>query len=236
MERTTVPLEQVLRKNAWHFQPFSEESRNAERTLESSPYPLVPLNEIVEKAVRGFPQVGSFDFDLSASGVPLLSVRNISSGDIVIDDNTKFITEEEHAKLKRSAVQRDDVLVGLFVHRSSSLAIVYNMDEPANLSSHLTLLRLNKDKVDPQYLAAFLNSSLGRSLIFEITTGSVQRSLNNSQLLDLSIPLPPLSEQKKLVEAIRTKQERAAQREREADLLREEASEQIDAFMRGEEL
>ncbi len=166
--------------------------------------------------------------------VPLLSVRNITPEGVVIDDNNKFISEQEHEKLSKSAVHRNDVLVSLFLREGNNVATVYISDKPANLSSHLALLRLRTEQIEPHYLVSFLNSSIGQSLISQLAVGSVQRSLTINLLLNLSIPLPPLLEQKKLVEAMHQKRQQAAQREREAASLREEADEMVDAFVRGE--
>ena len=201
MEKTTVSLNQIRKKNVWHFQPFSEKTQSAESALENSPYPSVRLKELVDKTAKGFPNIGGRKS--AATDVPLLSVRNITSEGVVTDDNNKFISKQEHEKLSKSAVQLGDVLVTLFLREGRNVATVYDSEKPANLAFQLALLRLKAEKIDPRYLAAFLNSPIGRSLIFQLATGSVQRSLTINQLLNLSIPLLPSAEQQKLVERIK---------------------------------
>lgn len=233
MEKMIISLNQIRDKKVWHFQPYSVQTRKAASALEKSSYPLVQLRELVDKTARGFPQTGGYKS--SDMDIPLLSIRNITAEGVVIGDNNKFVSPEEHKKLRSSAVQHDDVLVSLFLVEGSDVATVYDIDKPANLSSQLALLRLKTDKIDPRYLAAFLNSSIGRTLLFQLATGRVQRSLIINQLLDLYIPLPPLAEQQRLIAAINEKHQQAAQRETEAKLLREEANKLVDVFMRVED-
>jgi type I restriction enzyme S subunit len=232
METAVISLDQIREKGAWHYPLFSAEVRNAEAALRRSPYPRVPFKELVLKTARGFPGIGgSYSED---AVIPLLSVSSITTEGIDIEMSSRFISRDEHEKLSRSAVERSDVLVALAVGSKEKVAAVYESDEPANLAPHLALLRLRKSRVDPHYLAAFLNSSVGQSLIAHRTTGSIQRSLTISRLLDLSIPLPPLTEQKGVVEAVRKKQLEAEHREREAARLRHEADELMVALLQGE--
>jgi hypothetical protein len=193
METTIIPLKQICEKGAWHFPLFSAEARDAEAALQRSPYPHVPLKELVLKTARGFPGIGGGYSE--GTEIPLLSVSSITAEGIDIEMSNRFISKDDHDKLSKSATEPGDVLVPLILGSRENIAAVYESDQPANLTPHLVLLRLRESRVDPHYLAAFLNSSLGRSLIAHRTTGSIQRSLTMSRLLDLPIPLPPLAEQ-----------------------------------------
>jgi len=230
MEKTVVRLSEVRNKGAWNFSLFSAENRKAEAALKQSPYPVVPLKEIVKKAERGF----SIRPESSSEGIPLLSVQCITPKGVVIDNANRFISQEEHQKLYRSAVKRNDVLVSLLRHPNVNISAVYESDEPANLTSALVRLQLEKEKIDPRYLSTFLNSSVGQSLIQQRTIGSIQQSMTISRLLDLPIPLPPLEEQEHLLRAIQDKHSEAIKYEQEAIKLREEANELIGNLFKNE--
>lgn len=227
MEKTVVRLSEVRNKGGWNFSLFSAENRKTEAALKQSPYPVVPLKEIVKKAERGFSSIP----EVNSEGIPLLSVQCITPKGVVIDNATRFISHEEHQKLYRSAIKRNDILVSLFRRPGVNISAVYESDEPANLTSALVRLQLDKEKIDPRYLSNFLNSSFGQSLIQQRTIGSIQQSMTISRLLDLPIPLPPLEEQKRLVNAIEAKKNEAAKREQEAINLREAANNLINDFI-----
>ena len=157
MEKTVVRLSEVRNKGAWNFSLFSAENRKAEAALKQSPYPVVPLKEIVKKAERGF----SIRPESSSEGIPLLSVQCITPKGVVIDNANRFISQEEHQKLYRSAVKRNDVLVSLLRHPNVNISAVYESDEPANLTSALVRLQLEKEKIDPRSLSC-TEGSCGR--------------------------------------------------------------------------
>jgi restriction endonuclease S subunit len=58
-------------------------------------------------------------------------------------------------------------------------------------------LRLT-DKIDPAYLAFYLNSDVGQALIHSLSTGSIQPMLTLTALNDLLVMLPPRDEQKQI--------------------------------------
>jgi restriction endonuclease S subunit len=225
MEKTSVKLSELQKKRRWDFSLFSSASRKAHDDLNRLKYPVVLLKEIVKKAERGFSEIQK----ITSEGIPLLSLECIKPEGVVISNANKFISLEEHQKLYKSAVKRNDILVALSIRPNMNISAVYKFDFPANLTSYLVKLELN-ESVYPQYLSLFLNSSLGKELIQQKAIGSIRPSINISHLLDLPVPLPPLNEQKTLVEAVQNKQIKALELQQEAAKLIEEASQLIETF------
>lgn len=225
MEKILVKLSEISNKKRWDFLLFSSASRKTDEVLQKIKYPVLSLKEIVKKTERGFPGILTNTLD----GIPLLSLGCITHEGVVITNANKFISLEEHQKLYKSAVKNNDVLVALFARPNMNISAVYEFDTPANLTSHLAKLELN-EKVYPQYVSIFLNSSFGKELIQQKAIGSIQPSITISQLLDLPIPIPPLEEQKRLVKSLQYKQIKALELQQKAAKLMEEASELIETF------
>lgn len=225
MEKIIVKLSEVSKKKRWDFLLFSSASRKTDEVLQKIKYPVLSLKEIVKKTERGFPGI----FTSTLDGIPVLSLSCITHEGVVITNANKFISLEEHQKLYKSAVKKNDVLVALFARPNMNISAVYEFDNPANLTSHLAKLELN-EKVYPQYVSIFLNSSFGKELIQQKAIGTIQPSITISQLLDLPIPIPPLEEQKKLVKSLQDKQSKALELQQKAAKLMEEASELIETF------
>lgn len=77
----------------------------------------------------------------------------------------------------------------------------FNSDANCLYSNHMTRIRVDKEKINPNYLAIYLHN-LWRQGFFKIICRShvSQASVNNSMLKDVEIILPSIKEQDKIVE------------------------------------
>jgi restriction endonuclease S subunit len=160
----------------------------ASEELERSPWEIRTLGEISESIKDG---PGGWVFHASQyvqEGIPMLRVLNIREEGLSLD-NLVFITEETHKKLKRSAVLPGDVLLSM--RGTIGLATVCpGAISEANINAALARIRLKKD-VNPYYVAAFLNSKLGRAQTERGGFKAVQSDLNLSIIKSIRIPIPP---------------------------------------------
>ena len=124
--------------------------------------------------------------DYLSEGFPLYRVKNIQNC-LIEDNDFVFIDKEKHSQLKRSEVLKDDVLITK-AGRIGSSAV--NKFERANITSHLCLIR-TKDILDPYYLVAYLESSLGRLLSERLSHKSTRPELTKKEVEEIEILLPP---------------------------------------------
>ena len=159
MEKTIVNLSQLRQKGVWNFEPYSQSVTGAMAELEKSPFPVVKLGTLT---LEGTTQRGYFINGIKDGGeIPLISVRNISTEGINLN-HLRYLTPEEHKKLEKTQVHKGDVLVSLIMR--PGIAAVYESEDPANIDTHLARLRLT-DKIDPAYLAFYLNSDIGQAIV-----------------------------------------------------------------------
>ncbi len=129
-----------------------------------------------------------------SSGVPFLSVQNISTGKLTMD-KIKYITKEEHNILiKRVKPSIGDILVCRIGTLGKALKIYWDFEFSIFVS--LGLLRA----VDPRlsdYIVFCINSPLGFKWIQEnkVGGGTHTYKINLSDLPNMPIPLPPYNEQ-----------------------------------------
>jgi type I restriction enzyme S subunit len=57
------------------------------------------------------------------------------------------------------------------------------------------------DGLNPHYLRDYINSPIGRKNVDVLARGSSQKNLAGSDLLSMTVPVPPRDEQDKIVEA-----------------------------------
>ncbi|MDM0612665.1 restriction endonuclease subunit S [Clostridium perfringens] len=134
------------------------------------------------------------------SGIPFLSVKDISRGYIDFSD-TKYISEEEHNSLiSRCNPQRNDLLfcrigtLGRFK--------VIDIDTEFSIFVSLGLIKLSNN-IYPKYMEYVLNSPELYNQYYKIKVdGSHTSKLNLRDIPNLKIPLPPLEEQKRIVSKV----------------------------------
>ena len=134
-------------------------------------------------------------------GVPFLSVQNISKGYFDLS-RIKYITQEEHEKLiQRVKPEKNDILIC----RIGTLgkAIKCTVDFNFSIFVSLGLLRpVNYNLSD--YVVFAINSPLGDKWIQDnkVGGGTHTYKINLIDLPNMLIPLPPLEEQKRIINAI----------------------------------
>lgn len=133
-----------------------------------------------------------------ASGVPFLSVRNISGGKLDFSD-TRFISEEEHRRInQRCNPELGDILIC----RIGTLGKPVVVDDPRPFSIFVSvgLLKFNRDEVSSFFLRNAMSSPLLYQQYDEVKAGGSHTNKLNLQVLPiLRIPLPPLAEQQRIV-------------------------------------
>jgi type I restriction enzyme S subunit len=120
-----------------------------------------------------------------------------------IDKSTfVFISEETHQKLKRSQLQKDDILfsmAGIFLGKN---AIVSEDILPANTNQALAIIRLNKKIVLPKFISYYLRQRSVVELVNNMSGQSAQPNINFEEIKSIDITLPPLPEQKAIAEIL----------------------------------
>ena len=161
------------------------------------------------------------DYYTDSSGIPFLRVQNVMEQGLDLSD-VKFITPEVHnGMLKRSQLIKDD-LVFTITGRIGSVAIVPDNFE-ANINQHSVRFQVKSQIADlftsPRYIAAFLNSNLGRSLSIREATGGTRPALDYKALLSLKVVLPIPSIQNCIIEVMESAYTAKRQKDQEADAL-----------------
>lgn len=149
----------------------------------------------------------------NSKGIPVLRIPNIAQGRVNVND-LKYCVVEDSEKA-RISLSNGDLL---FVRTNGSrdlvgrCAVVNLGDKAVNygFASYLIRVRVDQQLVDPQYLAYFLNSTNGRTQIDQRRrTSAGQFNINSENLRSITFPLPPLTEQQRLLRLMEEKEDRA---------------------------
>ena len=131
------------------------------------------------------------------NGIPLVTSKNLCDG--YIDFSTaKFISEEDHLAIsQRSKVDTGDIMFAMI--GSIGNPVLYIGDDEFSIKNMALFKKINGG-LDMNYVYWFLY--LSQDNMKRFASGAVQSFVSLSYLRNYLIPVPPLQEQKRIVDAI----------------------------------
>jgi len=132
-------------------------------------------------------------------GIPFLSVNGIVGNSIDFNKVRGYISEELHLQYSmKCKPQRDDVLLVKSGSTTGKSTIV-ETDLDFNIWSPLCIVRSNKNKILPRFTFQTFQSGYFRLLVENNWSYGTQPNIGMEVIENLSIVVPPLSEQHQIV-------------------------------------
>lgn len=113
--------------------------------------------------------------------------------------NYKYINEEAYHFLSKTKLYPEDIIMNKIAD-PGKVFFVQDLGMPMSLAMNLFLLRFDKSKIAPEYVFSYLNNVY--DYIVSFAAGSSTLTITKDAVKSLLIPLPPLQEQKVIVEKI----------------------------------
>ena len=138
------------------------------------------------------------------TGIPFISAKNIKPYKFMPEDH-KFISEELYRKLTVNFKPEINDILLTRVGSGIGEAAIINQDFNFAIYVSLTLIKLvNYDFIYNRYILNYILSPFGvrTSLSNIYGKGASQGNLNVNNVRDFLVPIPPLNEQKKIVNII----------------------------------
>jgi type I restriction enzyme, S subunit len=144
----------------------------------------------------------SIGFKYEEEGVNFIKVESITSDGKFLENKFAYISNDAHQALKRSQLKEGDILFSI-AGALGRTALVNKNILPANTNQALAIIRLKSDKnILKEYILSTLTSGLALQQIENLKGGTAQQNLSLGQMKSFIIPIPPLSEQKQIVETL----------------------------------
>lgn len=157
---------------------------------------FVRLKRITTKIGSGStPRGGSKAY--VTKGIPFLRSQNIWNEGIRLDE-VVYISEEINKNMSGTVVQPNDLLLNITGASLGRCALVPEDFETANVSQHVTIIRLADVSVR-NYLHLCFRSPLLQNMIWTRQVGMAREGLSKKVLEQFEIPIPPLAEQSRIV-------------------------------------
>lgn len=173
----------------------------------------VPLRDVLARVIdhRGLTpkKVGG---QFSETGVPVISAINIRSERVVLDEETRYVSEEMYSRWMAEELQREDVVLT----SEAPLGSVAFLEEHYRfcLGQRLFALRADSSHLLPKFLYYALLSPAVQLELRTRATGTTATGIRQSELLKVTISVPDLDYQQQVVNLL-TSMERRLNTERD---------------------
>lgn len=139
------------------------------------------------------------------NGVPIITIADVTEEGNLRKDNLRKVKTNKRVNL----LKKGDLL---FNWRNGSKSLVgktarFDLDGEYIFASFLLGIRPNKLKVESKYLWFILNKYRAEGKYMNFMRQNVNGLFNREELKEVEIPLPPLDDQKKIVEKIEAERE-----------------------------
>ncbi|HIF9542654.1 TPA: restriction endonuclease subunit S [Photobacterium damselae] len=160
---------------------------------------FVKLDDIAIKVMVGIASAATHAY--TDSGIRMLRNLNIKDG-WIDDSDILHIDNDYEVQHKNKRLKTGDILTVRTGYPGLS-AVVPSIYENAQCFTSL-VTRLDQAKALPDYVCRFINSEYGKKFIVSGEAGGAQKNVNAAMLKKMPIPLPPLSEQRKIAQILST--------------------------------
>lgn len=183
-----------------------------------SEWPVRKLVELTSKIGSGAtPRGGGSVY--TQSGVAFIRSQNVLDHSMKTADIARLSETAAH-DLRGVAVESRDVLINITGDSIARCSVVEDAVLPARVNQHVAILRTTAE-LWPEYLQRVLVNPSYKEFLIGISSGGTRKALTKSDLGNLDISLPPLSEQQAIAEVLGALDDKIAANTKLADAAEE---------------
>ncbi len=138
--------------------------------------------------------------DQSDDGIRLIQTGNVGVGQFKDRaEKARYISEDTFLRLKCTEIVEGDCLVSRLPDPVGRACIIPNVGEKMITAVDCTIIRFKRDKINAHYFNYYAQSHSYLSSVESLITGATRQRISRSNLGQVSIPVPPLREQQRIV-------------------------------------
>ena len=128
-------------------------------------------------------------------GEYFITIKNVKNCRITLQD-VQYVMPPDNAEAKRTKVQENDLLISITADLGRTGVVTKEIAKHgAYINQHLICIRLNFEKVNPIYVAYYMESDAGKEQFASKNQSAVKAGLNFNSINSLKLVVPPLSMQ-----------------------------------------
>lgn len=157
-----------------------------------------PLKEVSAEMTTGPFGSNLHKSDYVSNGIPVVNPQNIVNGEIVPLAKT-MVNEETRQRLSKYILKENDIILARR-GEMGRCGIISAKQTGWLCGSGSFLLRVNS-RLDPKYARVFLSSGTVKKYLLKGSVGATMDNLNQEILAALPVPVPPKSEQVRILDS-----------------------------------
>ena len=125
-------------------------------------------------------------------GEYFITIKNVKNCRITLQD-VQYVMPPDNAEAKRTKVQENDLLISITADLGRTGVVPKEIAKHgAYINQHLICIRLNLEKVNPIYVAYYMESAAGKEQFASKNQSAVKAGLNFNSINSLKLVVPPL--------------------------------------------
>ena len=163
----------------------------------------IRLGDIAETITKGTTPT-TIGYDFIINGINFIKIEAITENGDFRTDLFKHISLDCNKALSRSQLKKNDILFSI-AGALGRVAIVTDDILPANINQALSIIRISSNLISHNYLFYVLKTADVLKQFDKVKRGNAQLNLSLEDVKNITIPYPPLEEQKRIVKIIENK-------------------------------
>jgi type I restriction enzyme S subunit len=136
-------------------------------------------------------------------GEYFITIKNVKNCHISLKE-VQHIKPPDNAEAKRTRVQEGDLLISITADLGRTGVVPKTVAEHgAYINQHLTCIRLNRQLLNPLYVAYYMESNAGKIQFQSKNQSAVKAGLNFNSINSLNIMVPPMELQNQFADFVK---------------------------------
>ena len=141
--------------------------------------------------------------DQSPEGIRLIQTGNVGNGQFKNrKEKARYIDQRTFDRLKCHEIFEGDCLISRLPDPVGRACLIPSTDERMITAVDCSILRFDKEKIEPLYFSYYSQSMEYQKDVETYCTGATRKRISRKNLNKIIIPLPPLPEQKRIVDIL----------------------------------
>lgn len=163
-------------------------------------YPVHQLSEYITSLTSGSRGWAKYCVDEGKEW--FITIKNVKDCHISTN-NMQPVNAPDNAEAKRTKVQEGDLLISITADLGRTGVVTKEIAKHgAYINQHLSCVRINRDVLNPLFVAYYMESPAGKEQFTAKNQSAVKAGLNFNSINSLRLMVPPLTEQNRFIDFI----------------------------------
>jgi len=217
------------RADAYYHQPKFEE---VEKAIKNGGYELIKINQLFNIVKDNFRFIDLKENE-EKKFIEIRSIDNQTG--MILKDKVRIISLNNRINNARKTIKKNDILISTRRPYLKSISFITQDYDNQIATTFFTIIRKKREDINEFFVYVLLRNDLFINIFCRNLTITTYPVINDSNIANLKIPLPPISVQNKIADEVKRRMQRAKQLQEEAKKVSEEAKLNVERIILEEE-